>query len=223
MSKGIHPRIKMRWRNIEHVLDSFPKNKAPITAKEIYLDLEKRGEPLNLRTVRSILNQLHDEQQLVISKRGIQDSKKSVSFYKINPDDTYKPNKEQELIMESNNAIIKEFKNNCIDADGKSINDSLLVAVDDIQSNFRSALTSPAKATHVRKYEYKFIFEDNSENLSSRELALVKGSQPFSWGFVRMFRYEPITELVMHYHTVMKDQIGFIRADRQRNTSSSGS
>ena len=214
----VHSRTKMRWRNIGHVLESFPTNKAEITAKEIYLDLEKRGEPLNLRTVRSILNQLLDEQQLVISKRGIQDSKKSVSFYKINPDDSYKPNKEQELIMESNNAIIKEFKNNCIDADGKSINDSLLVAVDDIQSNFRSALTSPAKLIRVRSYRGVVYHEDNSENLSSRELALVKGSQPFSWGFVRMFRYEPITELVMHYHTVMKDQIGFIRADRQRNS-----
>ena len=214
----IHPRTRMRWRNLEQVLKSFPTSRAEITAKDVYLALEKRGKPLNLRTVRSILNQLLDEEEIIISKRGIKNSKKSVSFYKINPDDSYKPNKEQELIMESNNAIIKEFKNNCIDADGKSINDSLLVAVDDIQSNFRSALTSPAKATHVRKYEYKFIFEDNSENLSSRELALVKGSQPPSWSFVRMFRYEPITELVMHYHTVMKDQIGFIRADRQRNS-----
>ena len=71
-----HPRIRMRWRNLKQVHDSFPKNKAAITAKDIYLDLEKRGKPLNLRTVRSILNQLLDEQQLVISKRGIQDSKK---------------------------------------------------------------------------------------------------------------------------------------------------
>lgn len=90
----IHPRTKMRWRNIGHVLDTFPKNKAAITAKEIYLDLEKRGKPLKFRTVRSILNQLLDEQRIVISKRGIQNNpntdewetkgKKSVSFYKIN-------------------------------------------------------------------------------------------------------------------------------------------
>ena len=70
----------------------------------------------------------------------------------------------------------------------------------------------------MRPYRGVVYFEDNSENLSSRELALVKGSQPLSWGFVQMFRYEPITELVMHYHSVMKDQIGFIRADRQRNS-----
>ena len=214
----VHSRTKMRWRNIGHVLDSFPKNKAAITAKDIYLDLEKRGKPLNLRTVRSILNQLLDEEEIIISKRGIKNSKKSVSFYKINPDDTYKPNKEQELIRENNNVIIKEFKNNCIDADGKSINDSLLIAVDDIQSNFRSALTSPAKLTRVRPYRGTVYFEDNSENLSSRELALVKGSQSPSWSFVRLFRYEPITELIMHYHSVMKDQIGFIRADQQRNS-----
>ena len=78
-----HHRKDTRKENVKRVFESLGKSLEPVTVKDISFDLTKRGTPIANGTIRSILNELLEREEIIICKRAIQNSKKSVSFYKI--------------------------------------------------------------------------------------------------------------------------------------------
>ena len=213
-----HYRKDMRKENVIRVFESIGENLEPVTVKDISFDLTKRGTPIANGTIRSILNELLKREELVISKRAIQNSKKPVFFYGINPVEKYEPNMEQQMLHEDTGEIIQNFEKHIENKCSGTITELFILAMDEIMENYRKATASLAKRKKVRFYDRKSIFEEKTDHLSNIDRVLTKGSHPQNHAFIRMFRDEPITELTVCYRSVMKHEIGNLKVAKRHNS-----
>ena len=213
-----HHRKDTRKENVKRVFESLGKSSEPVTVKDISFDLTKRGTPIANGTIRSILNELLEREEIIICKRAIQNSKKPVSFYDINPVEKYKLNMEQQMLHENTVEIIQNFEKRIENKCSGTITELFILAMDEIMENYRKATASLAKRKKVRFYERKAIFEEKTEHLSNIDRALTKGSHPQNHAFIRMFRDEPITELTVCYRSVMKYEIGNLKVAKRHNS-----